>query len=554
MIILRYIQTNLIGYFEVYKVFLVTSWQNLIIHKKQAYMEAVATDFGIKEALSQLGVKDLNEGTSTGSNNFSNGDIIESYSPVDGKLIGKVKSTTQEDYDKVMDAATSAFLSFRDMPSPQRGEIVRQFGNKLRDLKEPLGKLVSYEMGKSLQEGYGEVQEMIDICDFAVGLSRQLNGQVIPSERPGHIMREQWHPIGVVGIISAFNFPVAVWAWNTALAWICGDVCVWKASEKAPLCSIACQNIIAAILKENNLPEGISCIINGDYKVGEMMTTDSRIPLVSATGSTRMGRIVGATVAGRFGKSLLELGGNNAIIITPTADLKVVVPGAVFGAVGTCGQRCTSTRRLIIHESVYDKVRDAIVGAYGQLTIGNPLDETNHIGPLIDKDAVNAYLAAIEKAKAEGGNVLVEGGVLEGEGYESGCYVKPAIIEAENHFEIVQHETFAPVLYLMKYSGDVENAIAKQNGVAQGLSSAIMTNEMKEAEKFLSYAGSDCGIANVNIGTSGAEIGGAFGGEKETGGGRESGSDAWKVYMRRQTNTVNYSDELPLAQGIKFDL
>ncbi len=517
-------------------------------------MEAVATDFGIKEALHQLGVKDLNEGTSTGSNNFSNGEVIESYSPVDGKLIGKVKTTTRADYDKVMDAATKAFLSFRDMPAPLRGEIVRQFGNKLRDLKEPLGKLVSYEMGKSLQEGYGEVQEMIDICDFAVGLSRQLNGQVIPSERPFHVMREQWHPIGVVGIISAFNFPVAVWAWNTALAWICGDVCVWKGSEKAPLCSIACQNIIAEILKDNNLPEGISCIINGDYKVGEMMTTDSRIPLVSATGSTRMGRIVGATVAERFGKSLLELGGNNAIIITPTADLKVVVPGAVFGAVGTCGQRCTSTRRLIIHESVYNKVRDAIVGAYGQLTIGNPLDETNHIGPLIDKDSVNTYLAAIEKAKAEGGNVLVEGGVLEGEGYESGCYVKPAIIEAENHFEIVQHETFAPILYIMKYSGDIENAIIQQNGVVQGLSSAIMTNELKEAEKFLSYAGSDCGIANVNIGTSGAEIGGAFGGEKETGGGRESGSDAWKVYMRRQTNTVNYSDELPLAQGIKFDL
>ncbi|MFK7831831.1 MAG: aldehyde dehydrogenase family protein [Winogradskyella sp.] len=517
-------------------------------------MEANATDFEMKDALRQLGVKDINDGTSTGSNNFSNGDIIESYSPVDGKLIGKVKTTTRADYDKVMDAATTAFLSWRDKPAPQRGEIVRQFGNKLRDLKEPLGKLVSYEMGKSLQEGYGEVQEMIDICDFAVGLSRQLNGQVIPSERPFHVMKEQWHPIGVVGIISAFNFPVAVWAWNTALAWICGDICVWKGSEKAPLCTIACQNIIAEILKENNLPEGISCIINGDYKVGEMMTTDHRIPLVSATGSTRMGRIVGATVAERFGKSLLELGGNNAIIITPTADLKVVVPGAVFGAVGTCGQRCTSTRRLIIHESVYDKVRDAIVGAYGQLTIGNPLDEKNHIGPLIDHDSVNTYLAAIEKAKDEGGNVLVEGGVLKGEGYESGCYVKPAIIEAENHFEIVQHETFAPILYIMKYSGDVENAIAQQNGVKQGLSSAIMTNELKEAEKFLSYAGSDCGIANVNIGTSGAEIGGAFGGEKETGGGRESGSDAWKVYMRRQTNTVNYSDELPLAQGIKFDL
>ncbi len=517
-------------------------------------MSTIASQFGMQEALQALGIKEINDGTSTGSNSFSSGEIIESYSPVDGQLIGKVKTTTAADYEKVMQSATEAFKSFRAMPAPQRGEIVRQFGNKLRELKEPLGKLVSYEMGKSLQEGYGEVQEMIDICDFAVGLSRQLNGQVIPSERPGHVMREQWHPIGVVGIISAFNFPVAVWAWNTALAWICGDVCVWKASEKAPLCSVACQNIIADILKANNLPEGISCIINGDYKVGEMMTTDVRIPLISATGSTRMGRIVGTTVAQRFGKSLLELGGNNAIIITPTADLKVVVPGAVFGAVGTAGQRCTSTRRLIIHESVYDKVRDAIVGAYGQLTIGNPLDQKNHIGPLIDTDAVNTYLAAIEKAKAEGGKVLVEGGVLSGEGYESGCYVKPAIIEAENHFEIVQHETFAPILYLMKYEGEVENAIDKQNGVAQGLSSAIMTNSMKEAEKFLSFAGSDCGIANVNIGTSGAEIGGAFGGEKETGGGRESGSDAWKVYMRRQTNTVNYSDQLPLAQGIKFDL
>jgi len=521
---------------------------------KKVIMSTIAQQFGMTEALAILGVKAINEGTSTGNNHFANGEILESYSPVDGQLIGKVKTTTAADYEKVMQTATAAFKTFRAMPAPQRGEIVRQFGNKLRELKEPLGKLVSYEMGKSLQEGYGEVQEMIDICDFAVGLSRQLNGQTIPSERPGHVMREQWHPIGVVGIISAFNFPVAVWSWNTALAWICGDVCVWKASEKAPLCSIACQNIIAGVLKDNNLPEGISCIINGDYKVGEMMTTDTRIPLISATGSTRMGRIVGTTVAQRFGKSLLELGGNNAIIITPTADLKVVVPGAVFGAVGTAGQRCTSTRRLIIHETVYDKVRDAIVGAYKQLTIGNPLDQKNHIGPLIDTDAVNTYLAAIEKAKAEGGKVLVDGGVLNGQGYESGCYVKPAIIEADNHFEIVQHETFAPILYLMKYSGEVENAIELQNGVAQGLSSAIMTNELKEAEKFLSFSGSDCGIANVNIGTSGAEIGGAFGGEKETGGGRESGSDSWKVYMRRQTNTINYSDQLPLAQGIKFDL
>ena len=510
---------------------------------------------GVRDTLiKKLKIKNEELGCSTGSKWFGTGDVINSFSPVDGESIGKIKTASEKDYETIINAAQDAFVKFRKIPAPKRGELVRQFGEKLRDNKKELGTLVSYEMGKSFQEGLGEVQEMIDICDFAVGLSRQLNGQTIPSERPGHVMREQWHPIGVVGIISAFNFPVAVWAWNTALAWVCGDVCVWKGSEKAPLCAVACQNIIADVLKEHNLPEGISSIITGDYTVGEMMTTDTRIPLVSATGSTRMGRIVGATVAQRFGKSLLELGGNNAIIITPTADLKVVVPGAVFGAVGTCGQRCTSTRRLIIHESVYDKVRDAIVGAYKQLTIGNPLDERNHIGPLIDHDAVNTYLAAIEKAKAEGGNVLVDGGVLEGKGYESGCYVKPAIIEAENHFEIVQHETFAPILYLMKYTGGVENAIEKQNGVAQGLSSAIMTNELKEAEKFLSYAGSDCGIANVNIGTSGAEIGGAFGGEKETGGGRESGSDAWKVYMRRQTNTINYSDELPLAQGIKFDL
>ncbi|MGB2686109.1 MAG: aldehyde dehydrogenase family protein, partial [Olleya sp.] len=439
-------------------------------------------------------------------------------------------------------------------PAPLRGEIVRQFGDKLREHKEPLGKLVSYEMGKSYQEGLGEVQEMIDICDFAVGLSRQLHGLTMHSERPGHRMYEQYHSLGVVGIISAFNFPVAVWAWNTALAWICGDVCVWKPSEKTPLCGIACQNIAAAVMKANNLPEGISCLINGDYKIGELMTQDNRVPLVSATGSIRMGKIVAQAVAARLGKSLLELGGNNAIIVTPDADLKMTVIGAVFGAVGTAGQRCTSTRRLIIHESMYDKVKEAVVAAYQQLRIGNPLDENNHVGPLIDTDAVAQYKMALEKVVKEGGRLIVEGGVLEGEGYESGCYVKPAIAEAKNDFEIVQHETFAPVLYLLKYTGDVENAIAIQNGVVQGLSSAIMTNNLREAEHFLSAWGSDCGIANVNIGTSGAEIGGAFGGEKETGGGRESGSDAWKVYMRRQTNTINYTTELPLAQGIKFDL
>ena len=505
-------------------------------------------------SLQKLGITSNNLGTSTGTKFFASGDKIDSISPVDGSVIGAVTSTTKDDYEKVMESAMSAFKVFKTMPAPKRGEMVRQFGNKLRELKEPLGMLVSYEMGKSYQEGLGEVQEMIDICDFAVGLSRQLHGLTMHSERPGHRMYEQYHPLGIVGIISAFNFPVAVWAWNTSLAWICGDVCVWKPSEKTPLCSIACQNIIASVLKENNLPEGISCLINGDYKVGEFMTKDTRIPLISATGSTRMGKIVAAEVGKRLGKSLLELGGNNAIIVTPDADIKMTVIGGVFGAVGTAGQRCTSTRRLIIHESIFDSVKDALVSAYGQIKIGDPLDQSNHVGPLIDTDAVRMYSEALEKVKEEGGNIIVEGGVLTGEGYESGCYVKPAIVEAEPDFEIVQEETFAPILYLLKYSGDVTNAIEIQNNVKQGLSSAIMTNNLKEAEKFLSAAGSDCGIANVNIGTSGAEIGGAFGGEKDTGGGRESGSDAWKIYMRRQTNTINYTDELPLAQGIKFDL
>ena len=508
----------------------------------------------IKTCLNILGLDQKNNGTSTGSISFSSSKSIKSISPVDGKKIGSVSETSLEDYNKVIETAAHAFKFWRTVPAPNRGEIVRQFGNSLRELKEPLGTLVSYEMGKSLQEGLGEVQEMIDICDFAVGLSRQLHGLTMHSERPGHRMYEQYHPLGIVGIISAFNFPVAVWSWNTALAWICGDVCVWKPSEKTPLCSVACQNIIANILKENDLPEGISCLINGDYKVGEFMTKDKRIPLISATGSTRMGKVVASAVGARLGKSLLELGGNNAIIVTPDADVKMTVMGAVFGAVGTAGQRCTSTRRLIIHEDIYKEVRDAVVNAYKQIKIGNPLDQSNHVGPVIDKLAVDMYSKALEKVVEEGGKIIVEGGVLEGEGYESGCYVKPAIAEAKPDFEIVQEETFAPILYLLKYSGPVTNAIEIQNNVTQGLSSAIMTNNLKEAEKFLSAAGSDCGIANVNIGTSGAEIGGAFGGEKDTGGGRESGSDAWKIYMRRQTNTINYTDDLPLAQGIKFDL
>ncbi|MDI9339639.1 MAG: aldehyde dehydrogenase family protein [Sediminibacterium sp.] len=507
----------------------------------------------MEQFLKNLGIKEINEGCATGNNWFSNGEVIESYSPVDGKLIAKVKGANKADYQKAISAASEAFLYWRNVPAPKRGEIVRQFGDKLRAKKADLGKLVSYEMGKSYQEGLGEVQEMIDICDFAVGLSRQLYGLTIQSERANHRMMEQWHPLGIVGIISAFNFPVAVWSWNTALAWICGDVCVWKPSEKVPLCSIACQHIWNEVAKENNLPEGISCLVNGDFHVGEYLTADTRVPLISATGSTRMGKIVGSKVAERFGKSILELGGNNAIIVSEHADLNMTIIGAVFGAVGTAGQRCTTTRRLIIHESVYEQVKERLVKAYGQLKIGNPLDETNHVGPLIDKDAVKAYQNALERVIAEGGKIIVPGGVMDGKGYESGCYVKPAIAEARNEMEIVQHETFAPILYLMKYK-TIEEAIALQNGVPQGLSSAIMTLNIREAELFLSASGSDCGIANVNIGTSGAEIGGAFGGEKETGGGRESGSDSWKAYMRRQTNTVNYGSNLPLAQGIKFDL
>lgn len=510
-------------------------------------------NFGIEYSLERLGIKVNNKGVSYGDAYFGSGEIIKSYSPVDGKLIGEIQMGSKEDYAQVMEKAKAAFKEFRKIPSPKRGELVRQFGLKLREYKDDLGKLVSYEMGKSLQEGLGEVQEMIDICDFAVGLSRQLHGFTMHSERPGHRMYEQYHPLGVVGIISAFNFPVAVWSWNTALAWICGNVTVWKPSEKTGLCGIACQNIITEVLKENNMPEGVSSMIVGDAVIGEELVSDKNVPLVSFTGSTRVGRSVGAKVAERFGKSILELGGNNAIIITENADLDMSIIGAVFGAVGTAGQRCTSTRRLIIHESVYDQVKERLVKAYGQLKIGSPLDENNHVGPLIDKNAVNQYLDSIEKCKQEGGKFVVEGGVLEGEGFESGCYVKPCIAEVENSFKVVQHETFAPILYLIKYS-DLEEAIEIQNDVPQGLSSAIMTQDLRQAEMFLSYAGSDCGIANVNIGTSGAEIGGAFGGEKETGGGRESGSDAWKYYMRRQTNTINYTKDLPLAQGIKFDL
>ena len=508
----------------------------------------------ISSVLKELGISEKHQGNSTGNNWFGSGQTFDSYSPVDGEKIGTTSSLNIEEYENCIQQAEKAFVQFRAIPAPKRGEMVRQLGDALREKKNALGKLVSYEMGKSLQEGLGEVQEMIDICDFAVGLSRQLHGLTMHSERPLHRMYEQYHPLGVVGIISAFNFPVAVWSWNTALAWICGDVTVWKPSEKTPFCAIACQKIAADVFTANGLPEGISCLINGDAEVGKWMAQDQRIPLISATGSTAMGRNVAQEVAARLGKSLLELGGNNAIIVTPSANIKTTIIGTVFGAVGTAGQRCTSTRRLIVHEDIYDELKNGLKKAYGQLNIGNPLDENNHMGPLIDQDAVNTYLGALNQVEKENGNWIVEGSVLEGKGYESGCYVHPAIAEIDANAQIVQTETFAPLLYLIKYSGDVSNAITIQNDVRQGLSSAIITQNIQDSETFLSHWGSDCGIANVNIGTSGAEIGGAFGGEKDTGGGRESGSDAWKVYMRRQTNTINFSDDLPLAQGINFDL
>ena len=509
----------------------------------------------IEAVLKNLGIQELNSGVGTGATWLAGeGELIESRSPVDGALIGSVRGASQKEYAAVRVTAEKAFTEWRTWPAPKRGEVVRQLGEELRKHKADLGKLVSYEMGKSYQEGLGEVQEMIDICDFAVGLSRQLHGLTMHSERPDHRMYEQWHPYGLVGIITAFNFPVAVWCWNTALAWVSGDVCLWKPSEKVPLCSIACQHIAAEVFKRNGVPEGVSVVINGGREVGEWLANDTHIPLVSATGSTRMGKAVSAAVGQRLGRSLLELGGNNAIIISDKADLDMSLIGAVFGAVGTCGQRCTSTRRLIIHDKVYDSFKTKLVKAYGQLRIGDPLDEKNHVGPLIDKGAVAMYQNALIAAKEQGTTILVEDGVLSGDDHESGCYVKPAIVEAKPEMTIVQEETFAPILYLLRYSGDINEAIAIQNGVKQGLSSAIMAQDLREAERFLSAAGSDCGIANVNIGTSGAEIGGAFGGEKETGGGRESGSDAWKAYMRRQTNTINYGSSLPLAQGIKFDL
>lgn len=505
------------------------------------------------EFLQRLGLSGDNPGTSTGTKHFKSEQWLDSHSPVDGRLIGRVGVSTSAQVEHVIDQASKAFITWRTIPAPKRGEIVRQIGDALRVRKEDLGRLVAYEMGKILQEGLGEVQEMIDICDFAVGLSRQLYGLSMHSERPDHRMFEQWHPLGVVGVISAFNFPVAVWSWNAMIAAVCGDTVIWKPSEKVPLCSVACMNIISDVLRKNDVPEGVFCLVNGDRSVGELITRDNRVSLVSATGSIRMGKQVAQVVAARLGRSLLELGGNNAIIITDNADIEMAIRATVFGAVGTCGQRCTSTRRLIVHESVFDSIKDRLIQIYTNIKIGNPLENGILVGPLIDKHAVDMMQNALIALKQQGGTLVFGGEVLTKSGYETGTYVRPALAIASNNMPIVQDETFAPILYLIPYK-TLDEAISIQNSVVQGLSSAIFTNQMRESERFLSAAGSDCGIANINIGTSGAEIGGAFGGEKETGGGRESGSDSWKAYMRRQTNTVNYGTSLPLAQGISFDV
>lgn len=507
------------------------------------------------EFLKKLGIEGTNLGTSTGQKFIgSEGqNTISSYTPIDGSQIADTTLTSREDYEKVIETAQEAFKEWRMVPAPKRGEIVRQIGLELRKHKEDLGRLVTYEMGKIYQEGLGEVQEMIDICDFAVGQSRMLYGKTMQSERPEHRMYEQWHPLGITGIISAFNFPVAVYSWNAMIAAICGNVMVWKGSEKTPLCSIAVQNIIGKVLKRNELPEGIFNLVTGDREVGEWMTKDKRIPLISATGSIRMGKEVAKTVGARLGKTILELGGNNAIIVSKDADLELAARATVFGAVGTAGQRCTSTRRLIVHEEIFDKLKNRLIEIYEDINIGNPMDEDTLVGPLIDKEAADNMQAALEEIKKAGGEIVYGGEEVNLKKLSGGHYVRPAIAVVENDYDIVQEETFAPILYLIKYS-DLDEAIAIHNGVRQGLSSAMFTLNMREAETFLSARGSDCGIANINVGTSGAEIGGAFGGEKETGGGRESGSDAWKGYMRRQTNTINWSTEMPLAQGIEFDV
>lgn len=505
--------------------------------------------------LDALYLEKIMPGTSTGTRWLTNKNRKRKSiaSPVDGEIFAQIVKATPTDYEQLMTEAEKAFPVWRTLPAPQRGEIVRQIGLRLRDFKLPLGTLISYETGKPLQEGLGEVQEVIDICDYCVGQSRMLYGMTTVSERPDHRLFEQYHPLGIVAIITAFNFPVAVWGWNAMIAAICGDVSVWKPSSKAPVSAIAIQKIIARVLEQNDLPEGIFSLIIGDREtIGEKLLGDRRIPLVSFTGSVGSGRSVARKVGQRLGKTILELGGNNGIIITEHADLRLAVPAVVFGAVGTAGQRCTTTRRLLIHASCYEEVKSRLCRAYASLKIGNPLLEANHLGPLIDRDAVKAFQKAVKAIVNQGGNILFGGNVLKGLEYVSGCYVEPTLAEVRNHLPIVREETFAPILYLLRYEGGIENGIALNNEVDQGLSSAIFSTNHNEIETFLSARGSDCGIANVNIGTSGAEIGGAFGGEKDTGGGRESGSDAWKAYMRRQTVTVNYGTGLPLAQGIRF--
>jgi len=507
--------------------------------------------------LDELYLEKVMSGTSTGTKWLeSNGKKkIAVTSPVDGETFAHVTKATGKDFEFVIGQAEEAFQVWRTTPAPQRGEIIRQIGLRIRDFKLPLGTLVSYETGKPLQEGLGEVQELIDICDYCVGQSRMLYGMTTMSERPEHRLFEQYLPLGIVGIVTAFNFPMAVWGWNAMIGAICGDVLVWKPSSKAPVSAIALHKVIARVLDENHLPEGIFSLIVGDRdNVGKKLLEDKRIPLVSFTGSVNSGKLAAKTVADRLGKSILELGGNNAIIITEHADLKLAIPAAVFGAVGTTGQRCTSTRRLIIHKSRYKEVKRHLVNAYSSVSIGNPLLEINHMGPLIDKDAVKGFQKAMKAIAKQGGEILFGGNVLKGEGYESQCYVEPTIVEIDKDASIVAEETFAPILYLLKYDGTVEDGIAINNSVSQGLSSSIFSTNLNEVERFLSASGSDCGLANVNIGTSGAEIGGAFGGEKETGGGRESGSDSWKAYMRRQTVTINYGNSLPLAQGIRFNI
>ena len=529
--------------------------RNTINNFQNKKSKMTTTEFNIKELLQRLGIKDINSGVTTGTEWFDvDGAVTSSESPIDGKEIAKVKNATIEDYEKVITKAQEAFKVWREIPAPKRGEIVRQMGIALRESKEDLGKLVTLEMGKIYQEGLGEVQEMIDICDFAVGQSRLLNGFTMHSERKNHRMYDQYHPVGLVGLITSFNFPVAVWAWNSMLAAIAGDVVIWKPSSKTPLSAIATMNIIQKVLKDNHVPEGVfNLIIAKSSVLGDNFLEDKRIPLFSVTGSTAVGKRVGKIVGARLGKTILELGGNNAVIVSDSADLDMAIPSIVFGSVGTAGQRCTSTRRVIVHEKIYDKVKDRLIHAYKQIVckIGNPLDKNTLVGPLIDQHSVNAFTHAVEEVQKEGGKILFGGNVLESEKYGSGNYVIPAIAEAENHYNIVQEETFAPIVYLIKYR-IFDEAINLNNGVPQGLSSSLFTLNMRESEQFLSEVGSDCGIANVNSGTSGAEVGGAFGGEKDTGGGRESGSDSWKAYMRRQTNTINYGEELPLAQGIKF--